>query len=76
MRTKFLDYDARRKPKTSRYCVKCQRDFRVGDSVRVVRVNGVAVVHPEDVTPGIGEDYLIGIQCAKVLGWEWTRPER
>jgi hypothetical protein len=74
MRTIFLDYDARREPKTDRYCIKCQKDISPGAPARVVRLVDVMVVHPDDAGAE-GEDHLVGIDCAKKLGLEFSRPE-
>jgi hypothetical protein len=74
MRTIFLDYDARREPKTARFCVKCQKDISPDMSARVVRVLDEMVLHPEDAGSA-GQDFLIGPDCAKALGLEYSRPE-
>lgn len=42
---KFIDFDARRDPKTSHYCVACQRDLdptKPSSSLRLVHVDGAA----------------------------------
>lgn len=77
MRTKFLDYDSRPEPKTSRWCCRCQRDIKQGSLARVVclRVNDMHVIHPEDANEE-GDEHLIGLDCAKVMGLEWSKPER
>lgn len=74
MRSVFLDYDARRTTKTKRYCVRCQRDLKPGQPARVVRVLEAMVLHPEDAGTS-GEEYLIGMDCAKIIGMEFSRPE-
>ena len=76
MRTLFLDYDARRSPKTDRYCALCQRDIKVAQAARVVllRVDDMHVLHPEDTT-GEGTVALLGMDCAQRIGLEWSRPE-
>ena len=38
IRKQFIDYDARRKPRTKRFCVKCQKDLSPGKHVRRVYV--------------------------------------
>ena len=76
MRTIFLDYDARRNPKTRGYCAMCQRDIGVGASARVVRirVSDMHILHPEDA--GLeGDVGLLGHDCAKKIGLEWSVPE-
>lgn len=80
-RTKFLDYDARRTPKTDFCCVMCQRDLDPADrKVRWVHiVDEVLVLHPADealYTPDAQDRgaFPIGPECAKKIGIEWTRP--
>lgn len=80
-RTTFLDFDARPKPKTDLYCIRCQKDIKPGAQHRMVRLvdGGYMVLHPEDDAkfPASGDDYglhRIGTDCAKKLGLEWTRP--
>ena len=74
MRQVFLDYDARPRPKTDRSCVRCQRDIKPGQPARIVRVLDAMVLHPDDAG-AVGEDFLIGLNCAKKLGLEFSRPE-
>jgi hypothetical protein len=74
IRKEFIDYDARRKPRTKRFCVKCQKDLDPAKLVRRV------YVHPDDIgryQPSDGDLgwWLIGNDCARILGMEWTRPE-
>ncbi|HEV7523049.1 MAG TPA: hypothetical protein VGP89_18245 [Candidatus Angelobacter sp.] len=76
MRTVFLDYDTRTRNKTLRFCVRCQKDIKLEAKARIVRVTPEAmVIHPEDVQAGIGEDFLIGVDCARKIGMEFSRPE-
>src|SRR3546814_14203203 len=53
-RIKFIDFDARRDPKTKRWCIMCQRDLKPGTKTRSVRVvdigGGPYSVHPDDET--------------------------
>lgn len=81
-RTMFLDYDARNTPKTPRFCIKCQRDIRADRPARRVwLVEGEpTVIHPDDVGAAAlaGADvneWLIGMDCAAMVGMEWTQPE-
>lgn len=76
MRTTFLDYDARREPKTVRYCCKCQKDILPNQVARVVmlRLSDMHVVHPDDAT-GECELHLVGLDCAKKIGLEFSKPE-
>lgn len=86
-RTKFIDFDARREPKTERFCTCCQRDIKPGAKVRWVhQVNGGPfALHPADeaafAAAGIdaqrGDMYffIIGMECARKLGLEWSIPD-
>lgn len=76
MRTLFLDYDARPEPKTNRWCAKCQRDIKPGSPARVIRlrVEDMHVLHPDDAGD-LGEHALLGMDCARTIGLEWSRPE-
>lgn len=73
---KFLDYDARRKPKTDHFCIKCQRDLKPGQPFRIVHVHeGAFAIHPEGPQPASDVSaYPIGMDCARSLGMEWTIP--
>lgn len=78
MRKVFLDYDARpwrKKPKTDRNCVRCSRDIAPETKAYVVRVLDAMVLHPEDNKEHIGEEFLIGPDCAKGIGLEFCLPE-
>lgn len=81
IRTKFIDYDARRTPKTERYCVKCQKDLSLGKLVRLVFVTwDMHAVHPDDMVdhpPHVDDlGWLpIGMVCAQVIGLEWSIPD-
>lgn len=77
-RTRFIDYDARPRPKTNHFCVACQRDFKKGQAHRrVLCVSGEPfAIHPEDthLVTGETEWHEIGMDCARKLGLEWTHP--
>jgi len=81
IRRKFIDYDARRKPRTKRFCVKCQKDLDTSKPVRRVYVTGdMEAIHPDDFGRYLHSDgdfrwLLIGNDCARILGMEWTLPE-
>lgn len=53
-RLKFIDFDARRDPKTKRWCIMCQRDLKPLARARTVRVADIGgapySVHPDDET--------------------------
>lgn len=62
-RTKFLDPDYRRQPKTNHYCIRCQRDIQPGSEVRWVAFeldHPESVIHPDDLAKA----------------WEHIRPRR
>lgn len=77
-RTRFIDYDAHRMPRTSFSCVACQRDLKPGQKFRRVQSpSGESfAIHPEDqaLVTGETEWHFIGHDCAKRLGLEWTHP--
>lgn len=81
-RTAFIDYDARPKPKTARHCVMCQRDIKPCAKARVVHLvnGGPFALHPDDEAlyesdAGDLGKHLLGMDCARKLGLEWSRPE-
>lgn len=78
-RTKFLDFDARRDPKTDHWCCRCQKDIKPGQAHRMVHLvdGGAFVLHPDDeaiYTPDAGDcgGHPIGSDCARKLGLEWS----
>lgn len=84
-RSEFLDFDARREPKTDLFCVKCQRDLnprRVYRLVWMPKEWQPFTYHPDDVVDGHVEDadegriavvaHPIGPDCAEAHGMEWT----
>lgn len=74
-RTKFLDYDARREPKTDHFCIKCQKDLNPKKPRRIVLLAGMMALHPSDYDMRRRihhEIWPIGMCCAKKLGMEWT----
>lgn len=91
-RTKWMDPDFRRDPKTSHFCVLCQRDLKPGQKHAEVRweLDRWEAIHPEDWDKAEAEvraarpEYahpehliergLIGMDCAKRLGLEWSVP--
>lgn len=81
LRTKFVDYDARRNPQSDRHCVRCQKDLKPSQKVRWVHcVNGgLYALHPEDEKLYVSDAgemgwFPIGEDCARILGLEWTHP--
>ena len=83
-RAKWMDPDFRRDPKTSRWCEVCQRDLKPGQPHRRIlfRFDRYEAVHAEDWELAMppdhsGEGWIegkIGMDCAKRLGLEWSRP--
>jgi Zn ribbon nucleic-acid-binding protein len=91
IRTKWMDPDFRRDPKTPHFCVMCQRDLMPGQPHRAVRweLDKLEAIHPADWeraateipaqrAPQIGERTiehgLLGMDCARKLGLEWSVP--
>ncbi|MDX8537049.1 hypothetical protein RFM23_05355 [Mesorhizobium abyssinicae] len=81
LRTKYADPDFRRDPKTSVFCAICQRDLKPGQKRRIIHCidGGLTVIHPDDealYTPDGGDMgcWPIGMDCARKLGLEWSRP--
>ncbi len=75
----YLDADFRRESKTERYCCMCQKDIRPDQPVRHVHIidGGMWVLHPQDegiYRPDGGDcgSHLIGPNCARKLGMEWS----
>lgn len=81
-RTKFIDPDTRRQPKTDRFCVRCQKDIKPQSPTRAVHLvdGGPYALYPDDervyaITGNTGSDlgmHLLGMDCAKTIGTEWT----
>ena len=79
LRTKFIDYDARRTPKTDFSCIVCQRDLNPkSKKIRWVHcVDEIMALHPNDETlyvPDAGDRgwFPVGPDCVQVIGLEWT----
>jgi hypothetical protein len=87
-RTKFIDPDYRRDPKTERFCVRCQKDLKPGQPFRVIHLvdGGPFALHRDDeaayqaqsaAAPG-GQDagelgcFPVGMDCARKIGLEFT----
>lgn len=79
LRTKDLDPDNRRTGRGDRVCCRCNRELK--GSARWVHVigGGFRVLHPDDEARYQPDDddmgaQPIGMDCAKALGMEWSRP--
>lgn len=75
-------YHPNRHPKTERYCVICQRDIKPGAKAREVHLvdGGMWALHTDDepIYVSDGGDvgiHLLGMDCARRLGMEYSRPE-
>jgi galactose-1-phosphate uridylyltransferase len=89
MRTKLMCLDFRRVPQTDRYCALCQRDLQAGQPAREVRweLDKYEAVHPDDWEEAEREVCarrgradavqrgLLGMDCARRLGLEWSAPD-
>lgn len=82
LRTKFIDGDYRRDPKTDFFCCACQKDMdRAKPCYSVHLIDGGAfALHRDDESkyvPDGGElgCHPIGTDCAKRLGLEWCHPK-
>ena len=75
IRERFIDYDARREPRTGVYCMCCQRDLDPRRPHRMVwtRPGQPFAIHPDDIdrVPD-RQAWRIGLDCAKRLGLDWT----
>lgn len=81
-RTKFLDFDARRDPKTNRWCAKCQKDLKPGLQYHAIHLvgGGVQILHPEDEAIYVDDGgdmywFEVGNDCARQIGKEWLWPK-
>ncbi len=77
VREKQLDYDSRPEPKTNRYCAKCQKDIHPDSKARIIRVaQEVRIIHPDFTGKFTSwESRLVGMDCARHIGIDWTIPE-
>lgn len=84
-RTKDIDGDYRREPKTNVFCARCHKDLKLGQKRRGVHMvdGGAMVLHPEDeaiyaATPGVVNSdmgfWMVGMDCARKIGMAWTHP--
>lgn len=78
-RTTELNPDTRRSPKTDRHCARCQKDIKPNSTTRGIHIvdGGGSILHPADerlyVSNGgdLGH-FIVGMDCAKQIGMEWT----
>lgn len=72
-------------PKTDRFCVRCQRDIKPKSPARMVHLvdGGPFALHPDDepIYETTGDKagdlgaWLLGIDCARIIGMEWSNPQ-
>lgn len=76
VRKVFLDFDARREPKTDHCCIKCQRDLKPGQPFRVVALlsETMEIIHPDEPPQDGAQIWPLGMDCARRVGLEWSRP--
>lgn len=90
--TTFIDFDARRDPKTKTWCIMCQKDLdpeATKTEVRLIMKDSAAAPYALRAADEIlfnlgvlttdGQDYgrhAIGSDCAKKLGKEWVLPRK
>ena len=73
MRTKQINPDFRKTPKTETYCAICQKDLKVVAGRIFIINEGFTVVHPSDAV-GI-QSSNVGPECAKKIGKKWIAPK-
>ena len=72
------DPDYRKSPKTEVFCVRCNRDLKPSQQMRWIHmISEEMLIHPEDLQKvSIGDGwpiaYPVGMDCAKIIGLEWT----
>ena len=79
IRKEFIDYDARREPRTKRFCVRCQKDLDSGKLVRRVYVTGdMEAIHPDDFGRYLPSDGDFGwLSATTVLAFSaWNGPSQ
>jgi hypothetical protein len=85
-RTKPFDFAPTREPVTDRFCVACHRGLKPTAKARDVHLvdGGGLALHPKDELEYEAEGdpsadlggHLLGLDCARKLGLEWSSPER
>jgi hypothetical protein len=85
-RTKYIDLDNRKRqePETKYFCVRCGKELKPGQPYREVHCvdGGMFALHPDDESvfpkndPGDMGCWSLGMDCARKLGLEWSRPGR
>jgi hypothetical protein len=76
-RTKCIDPDYRKDPKTDHFCCRCQKDIRGAHRFVHLVNGGPFALHPEDESKYIADSgdlgsFPIGPDCARKIGVEWT----
>jgi hypothetical protein len=84
VRKEFIDYDARREPRTKRFCVRCQKDLDPGKPVRRVYLTGdMEAIHPDDFgrylpLPAVRRRFRVAVDRQRLCSHsrhEWTLQE-
>jgi len=82
-RTKYIDPDYRRDPKTDHFCCRCQKDIKPGSPFRMVHCvdGGMSALHPDDEANYVTDAgdmgcFPIGMDCARKIGLEWSHPAK
>lgn len=71
-----LDPDFRRIAKTNRTCWMCGKDIKPTTKARqICGYGGITIIHPDDAPKTGGDWLLVGPDCARRIGLEWTREE-
>ena len=78
IRKEFIDYDARRKPRTKRSCARCQKDLPGKPVRRVYVTRDMEAVHPDDFGRYLPSDGDFGwLSATTVLAFSaWNGPSQ
>lgn len=76
MRTTSLDPDYRIDPKSDFYCCRCQKTLHGKKHRWAYLKDSFNVIHPDDTSPDKIEPEPIGLNCARIIGIDFTIPEK
>ncbi len=78
-RTKYIDLDTRRDAKSDFHCYRCLKTIKPSSKYRMVHVveGGWQALHRDDealYVPDGGDcgNHPLGMECAKIIGMEFT----